>query len=117
MIGLDWIVGVPLDGVQGQGDQLVQGPRVGRGAVGGDLGRDRRGAQCAGEEPPGGRRGAALGQHHIDDLAVLVNRPVQVRPPASDLDVGLVCEPPASGCMSAESGRLDELGSEPLHQR
>ena len=53
VIGLDWIAGVPLDGVQGRGDQLVQDPRVGRGAVGGDLCRDGPGAQRAVEEPPG----------------------------------------------------------------
>ncbi len=34
-------------------DQLIQDPRVDRGAVGGDLGRDCARAQRAGEEPPG----------------------------------------------------------------
>jgi hypothetical protein len=54
VICFDRVVRIPLDGVQGGGDQLVEDPRIGRSAVGGDLGGDRAGAQGAGEEPPGG---------------------------------------------------------------
>jgi hypothetical protein len=45
---------------------------------------------------------------------VLVNRPVEVGPPAGDLHVCLIGEPPVSGRMSPGPGRLDELGREPL---
>jgi hypothetical protein len=54
VIGLDRVVRVPLDSVQRRRDQLIQDPRISRGPVGGDLGRDRPGAQRPGEEPPGG---------------------------------------------------------------
>jgi hypothetical protein len=60
--------------------------------IGGHLGRDRAGAQCPGEEPPGGGQVAPLGLKHVDDLAVLVNRAVQVGPPPGDLDVRLAGE-------------------------
>src|SRR5450755_3289835 len=53
MISLDRVVRIPLDGVQGRGDQLVEDPGVGRCAVGGDLGRD---GACAAP----GRRTAGL---------------------------------------------------------
>src|ERR1700722_3894908 len=65
----------------------LEDPGIGRGAVGGDLGRDRAGAQSAGEEPPGGGQVAPLGQQHVNDLAVLVDRPVEIGPPSGDLDV------------------------------
>jgi hypothetical protein len=35
-----------------------------------------------------------LGQQHVDDLAVLIDRPVQIRPPASDLDVRQIAPRP-----------------------
>jgi hypothetical protein len=76
VIRFDRVVRVALDGVQRGGDQLVQDPRVGRGAVGGDLGRDRAGAQRAGEEPPGCSEVPPGGEQHVNDLAVLVDRPV-----------------------------------------
>jgi hypothetical protein len=46
---------------------------------------------------------------------VLVDRPVQIRPPASDLDVRLIGEPPVTGNVAARPGGLDELRREPLH--
>jgi hypothetical protein len=82
-------------------NQLVEDPRIGRGTVGGDLGRDRTQAQHPVEEPPCRCQVAPLGQQYIDDLAVLVDRPVQIRPPAGDLDIGLVSEPPVTGSMTA----------------
>jgi hypothetical protein len=115
VIGFDRVVRVALDGMQRRGDELIQDSRIGRGAVGGDLGRDRARAQRPGEEPPGGRQVTPDGEQHVDDLAVLVDGPVQVRPPPGNLDVGLVGEPPITRCMPAEPRRLDELGSEPLH--
>ena len=71
-------------------------------------------AQRADEEPPGRCQVAALGQQYAKDLAMLINRPVQVRPPAGDLHVSLVGEPPVAGSVTAGTRRLDELGSEPL---
>ena len=47
--------------------------------------------------------------------AVLVDRPVEVRPYASDLDVGLIDKPAVAGDMAARPGCLDELRGLPLH--
>jgi hypothetical protein len=55
------------------------------------------------------------GQQHVDDLAMLVDRPVQVRPQTGDLDVGLVNEPPVTHRVPSRSRRFDELDREPLH--
>jgi hypothetical protein len=65
-------------------------------------------ALAAGRSPP-------CGEHDVDDLAVLVDRPVQVGPPAGDLDVRFVDVPPVARQPPAGTGSLDELGSEPLH--
>jgi len=45
---------------------------------------------------------------------MLVNGPVLIRPPASDLNVGLAGEPPVAGSRPAQPRRLDELRCEPL---
>jgi hypothetical protein len=37
---------------------------------------------------------SALAEQHIDDLASLVDRAIQIRPPAGDPDVGLIDPPP-----------------------
>ena len=52
VVCLDRVVRVLLNGVQRRGDQLIEHPRVDRGTVGRDLGRDRAGAQRPGEEAP-----------------------------------------------------------------
>jgi hypothetical protein len=109
MVGLDRVVGVPLDSVQSRRDQLIQDPRISRGAVGGDLGRNRPGAEHPGEEPPGCGQVPPDGEQDVDDLAVLVNSPVEVGPPAGDLDIRFVGEPPVTRSMPAEPRRLDEL--------
>jgi hypothetical protein len=114
VIGFDRVVRVPLDGVQRRGDQLIEDPRIGRGPVGGDLGRDRARAQRAGEEPPGRGQVAPRGQHDVDDLTVLVDSPVQVGPLAAIFDVCLVGELPVTGSVAAEPGSLDEFRGKPL---
>jgi len=53
MVGLDGVVRVALDGMQRRRNQLARDPLIGRGLVGGDLGRDGAAAQRPGEEPPG----------------------------------------------------------------
>jgi len=50
----------------------------------------------------------------LNDLAELVNRPVDIPPVAGDLHVGLVDEPAASDGVSAGAGRLGEQRREPL---
>src|SRR6266487_5528848 len=76
MIGLDRVVRIPLHGVQRRGDQFIEHPHVGRSAVGGDLGRDGARAERPGEEPPGSCQVTPVGQQDIDDLTILIGRPV-----------------------------------------
>ena len=63
----------------------------------------------------GGRQIAVVGQPDVDDLAVLVEGPVQVGPPPGDLEVGLADEPPFTRDGPARPARLGELRREPLH--
>jgi hypothetical protein len=53
-------------------------------------------------KPPGGSKVTVLGQQHLDDLAVLVSRPVQIRPPSGGLHANLVGEPTVTGRMQGE---------------
>jgi transposase len=66
--------------------------RVGRRAVGRDLHRSGSCGEGVGEEGPYGL-GVSTGRNeHVDVLAVLVDRPVEVAPVAGDLDISLVDE-------------------------
>ncbi len=80
MVGLDRVVGVLLDVVPGRRCQVVELGRVNRCAVGDYLGRDHLERTESRGEESAGRRGIAVGgEPHVDDLAVLVDRPVEVR--------------------------------------
>ena len=68
-----------------------------------------------GEGPAGGRQIPIGGDHHVDDLPKLVDRPVQINPLAGDFDVGLVGEPAISRDVPAGPRRVDEQRREPLH--
>ena len=74
VIGLDPVVGIPLDVVPCGRDQLVEHGRVDRRRVGDDLGRRylQRG-QCPAEEPAG--RGGVTSDRdkYVDDLPILVD--------------------------------------------
>jgi hypothetical protein len=94
MIAFDPVVVVLLGHVCRGGDQVVDHPQVRAGLIGGHLHRCRAVGQRPGEEPASGRGVPLLGQQDVDDdLAVLVNRPIQIPPPAGHLDVRLVHEP------------------------
>ena len=85
MVTFDRVVRVLLGGVHRRRDQLVQGPRVHRCPVGGDLDRDGASAQRSGEEPSRCGKVAVRGEQHIDELTVLVDRPVQIGSTAGNL--------------------------------
>ncbi len=85
MICFDRVIRVLLNGVQCRGDQLIEHPWVYGCTVGGDLCRDRAGAQRLGEEPPSCGQVAPHGQQDVDDLAILIDRPVEIGSLASDL--------------------------------
>ena len=96
MISFNTIIGVLLGHVGRGRNQFVDHPQVRAGPVGGHLDRRRPLRQRSGEEPAGGRGVPLLGEHDVDDLPVLVDRPVQIPPPASDPHVGLIDEPPVT---------------------
>ena len=52
---------------------------------------------------------------HVDHLAVLVDRPVDITPDTPDLHIGLIDKPPAAYRMAAGAGNLDDKWGEVLH--
>ena len=96
-------------------DLLVQYPRIGRGSVGRHLNWPDPDRRRPSEERPGRSQVAADREHDVDDLTVLVDSPVQVRPPAGHLHVGLIDEPPVTRQPAAGASSFDELGGEPLN--
>src|ERR1035441_10656970 len=72
------------------------------------------GANGTGEEPRRSLGIASLRHEHVDDLAVLVDSPVDIPPAAGDLHVGLVNEPTVAGAMPTWSGRVHQQRREPL---
>jgi len=79
MVGFDRVVRILLGVVHGGRDEFVEGPRIGRCPVCDYLHRHRPGGQRPGEERPRGTQIAPGRQPDVDDLPVLVDRPVQVR--------------------------------------
>jgi hypothetical protein len=70
--------------------QLLQHNRVGRRLIGDHLdGSDLGRADGPLEEPAGCPDVAPPGDEHVDDLAELVDRTIDVAPLAADLDIGL----------------------------
>jgi hypothetical protein len=68
-----------------------------------------------GEESAGGRGVSVAGEQHIDDLATLVDRAVDVAPGVVDLDVGLVDEPAVAGRVAGKLGGGSQEWRESLH--
>ena len=115
VVGLDPVVRVGHGDVLGGGQELVAHPRVRPGPVGGHFRRRGGAGQRPGEEPAG-RFLVPLWRHqHVDDLAELVDRPIKVTPPTTDLHVGLVDKPPIPRGVPTGPGRLDEQRGEPDH--
>jgi hypothetical protein len=116
MVGLDPVVGVPIGAVPRRRQQLLQDDRIGRCLVGHHLdGRHVRGPDGALKETSSGRRVAPWGDEHIDELPELVDRAVDVAPPAGDLHVGLVDPPTAPDRVAAGAGGLGQQRREPQH--
>ncbi len=55
------------------------------------------------------------GDEHVNDLAVLVDGPVDVAPDAVDLHICLINEPAVADGMPSRPGRVDQLRREALH--
>jgi hypothetical protein len=101
-------------------------PREGAGARRGGAGRTealsvvtstgrRPRGQRPHEEALGGGLVASFAGEDVDDLAMLVNRPVRAGPAAGDLDVRLIDEPPLARPVPTRPGRLNQQGREALH--
>ncbi len=66
------------------GQQLIEYSAVGRCPVGAHLAWVEAVLQSADEEPASSCQISLLGDHDVDDLAILVNRPVQLDPSPGD---------------------------------
>ena len=82
--------------------------------VGRDFGRRAVDTYGTCEEPGGCQHVAFLGNEHVDDLAVLVNGPIDVPPGPRHLDVRLVDEPTTTRTVAARLGRLHQDRRESL---
>ena len=108
MIGLDGVIGVLLHDVARARQRLVQDADVGRCPAGGYLGWICSVFENMGEEPAGGGQIAFRSGQHVDDLAELVDRPVQIDPLPGDLDIGFIDEPAIAWHVPVGSCRIDQ---------
>jgi hypothetical protein len=115
MVGFDPIVRVLLGVVERGRHELLNDREQGPGPVGHDLSRFVVVAERSGEEPSRGPGVSPCRDVDVDDLAVLVDRPVDVAPPASDLHIGLIDVPPVADRVLARSGRIGQQWCEALH--
>ncbi len=96
--------------------QLLQHHRIGRCSVGDDLDRCHLcGADGLFEEPTGCPRVPLGGDKHVDDLAELVDGPVDVPPPTGDLHVGLVDPPAGTDRVSARTCSVSQQRRKQQH--
>ena len=105
MVSLDRSIRVLLEVVGARGDHLVQYPRGDRGAVGRDFGWDWARPQRPGKEVPGGRQIARRRRQDVEDVAMLIDGPVEIGPPTGDLQIRLVGEPPVTEGRGGTDGR------------
>jgi hypothetical protein len=70
---------------------------------------------AAAKDRPGGRDITASRNERVDDLAVLIDRPVHVAPRAGGFEVGLIDEPARPDRVPIRSRSVYEQRSEPLH--
>jgi hypothetical protein len=118
VIGLKSVAGVPLGAVPGRLEQVVQHCQVGQGAVGDDLDRSDLGRTDGPfEEAAGSGCVPTCGHEHIDDLAELVDRPIDVAPAVGDFDVGLIDLPAVADRMPAGPGGPASIGVNRWTQR
>jgi hypothetical protein len=108
MICFDQVIAVLLGEMAGSGHQLVKHPRIGRCLVRRHRARMAAVIKSPGKEPTGGRQVPLLRHQDVDDLAVLVDRSVQVGLPPGNLHIRFVCTPPITGYMPARSSHVDQ---------
>jgi hypothetical protein len=94
VVGFGGVVGVLRHDVAYGGQQLIEHSWVGWCPVGAHLGGASAVLEGASEEPASGRQIPLLGHQYVDDLAVLVDCPIQIHPLPDDRDIRLIDEPP-----------------------
>jgi hypothetical protein len=115
MISFNGIVRISLHNVTRQRQQLIEYPRIGRRPISVDLGRTWTVSEGVGKELASGRQIPLLGDQHVDDLPILVNRPIQIYPATGDFDISLVDIPPITRRVPTGPGRINQQRGKPLH--
>ena len=115
MVGLDTVAGVVVGAMSGRWQQRLHDGRVGRRPIGDDLDRRAVGRTDSSFEEAVGRGAIpSWRDEHLDDLAELVDCPVDVASPARDLYVGLVDLPAIPNRVPAGPGGVCQQRCEPL---
>ena len=115
VVALHAVVRVLLGVVKRLGNQLIDDSKQWCIQIFGDLTRSPMGDQCAFEKPCGRRDVSPIRHVHVDDLAVLINRAVDLAPHTSDLDIGLVNEPPIAHTVTTWPRRVNKGRRETLN--
>ena len=115
MIGFDGVVGILLHDVARGRQQLIEYTWVGRRSISAHLGWTWAMLQGMGEESASGRQIPILRDKDVDDLAILVDRSIQIDPAPGDLDIWLIDEPPITRRLPAGTCRINQQRGEPLH--
>jgi hypothetical protein len=113
MVGFDPIVRVPRRVVERGGHELVNDRQQAPGPVCHDLDRLAMLAERRREEPSGCAGIAKC--RYVDDLAVLIDRPIDVPPPAGDLHRGLIDVPTVPERVATGPGCVGEERGKSLH--
>ena len=108
MIGFDGVVRVLLHDMASRGQQLIEHPRIRGSSVGAHLCWAWAMLEGVGEELASGRKIPILRDEDVDDLAILVDRPIQIDSAPGDLDIRLIDEPPITRRVPAGPGRINQ---------
>ena len=115
MISFDGIVRILLHDVARGRQQFIKDPRVGRRPISAHLDWVWAVGEGTGKGSASGRQIPLLGYQDIDDLAILIDRPIQINPAPGDFDIDLIDEPPITRRMPTGPRRINQQRSEPQH--
>src|SRR5829696_8686694 len=116
VVALDAVIGVLVGAMPCRWQQRRQHRRVDRRPIGCDLDWSNPcGVDGLLEEPVGGVSVSSGGDEHVDDLAELVDRAVDIAPLAGDLHVGLINLPAIPHQVPAWPSGVGQQRREPLH--
>ena len=115
MISFDGIVRISFHDMARGRQQLIEHPRIGRRAISAHLDWVWALGEGTGKESASSCQIPLLGDQDIDDLAILVDRPIQIDPAPGDLHICLIDTPPITRRMPTRPGRINQQQGEPLH--